>query len=47
MTKAMTKKEEVNDDPSDMPHWIRRPEFDSLQFDPRYAALLHRMHLSP
>jgi adenylate cyclase len=33
-------------DPGDLPHWIRRPEFDSLHSDPRYAQLLHRMNFS-
>ncbi len=34
-------------DPGDAAIYIRRPEFDSLHSDPRYAELLHRMNLAP
>ena len=33
-------------DPGDAAIYMRRPEFDSLHSDPRYAELLHRMNLS-
>jgi len=33
-------------DPADLPHWIRRPEFDSLHSNPRYAELLRQMNFS-
>ena len=35
----------LREDPGDLIVWIRRPEYDSLHADPRYAELLKRMRL--
>ena len=35
----------LQEDPGDLDTWIRRPEYDSLRTDPRYAELMNRMRL--